>query len=48
MAKFILEVTLTFLSKKHVNFGEGLDFLKFSQGNREESTESQRKIKEIK
>ena len=25
--------TLIFLNKKHVNFGQGLDFLKFSEGN---------------
>ena len=42
--------TLEFLSKKHLNFGQGLDCLNFSQGNRRESEENlgstQEKIRE--
>ena len=38
--------TPEFLSKKHVNFGQGLDFLKFSQGNRGQNQENQRKHEE--
>ena len=35
--------TLDFLSKKHVKFGQGLDFLRFSEGNRGENDENRRK-----
>ena len=32
--------TLELLSKKRVNFGQGLDFLKFSEGSRGENEEN--------
>ncbi len=38
--------TLEFLSKKYLNFGKGLDFLKFSERNRSENDENQREIEE--
>ena len=38
--------TLDFLDKKHVFFGQGLDFLKFRQGNRDENEQIQGKNKE--
>ena len=38
--------TLTSLSKKHVKFDQGLDFLIFYQGNRGENQEKPRKNQE--
>ena len=38
--------THEFLSKKHLNFGQGLDFLKFSEGNRGQNRENQNKNNE--
>ena len=38
--------TLEFLNKKHLNFGQGLEFLKFGQGNRGLNQQIQRKSKE--
>ena len=35
-----------FLSKKHLNFGQGLEFLKFGQGNRGLNQQHRRKTKE--
>ena len=39
-------VTPEFLSKKHLNFGQGLEFLKFGQGNRGPNQQNRRKAKE--
>ena len=36
-----------FLNKKHLNFGQGLEFLKFGQGNRDLDQQNRRKSKEI-
>ena len=38
--------TPEFLSKKHLNFGQGLEFLKFGQGNRGLNEQNRRKTKE--
>ena len=38
--------TLECLNKKHVHFDKGLDFLKFSKGNRGQNEEHQRRNKE--
>ena len=38
--------TPEFLSKKHFNFGQGLDFLKFRQGNRGENERNRGNKKE--
>ena len=38
--------TPEFLSNKHVNFGQGLEFLKFGQGNRGPNQQNQRKTTE--
>ena len=38
--------TPEFLNKKHLNFGQGLEFLKFGQGNRGLNQQHQRKTKE--
>ena len=38
-----IRVTLEFLDKKHADFGQGLEFLKFGQGNRGLSQQNQRK-----
>ena len=44
----ILEESCTpeFLSKKHLNFGQGLEFLKFGQGNRDPNQQNRRKTTE--
>ena len=34
------------MSKKHLNFGQGLEFLKFGQGNRGLNQQNQRKTQE--
>ena len=34
------------MTKKHLNFGQGLDFLKFRQGNRGENEGNRRKTQE--
>ena len=39
-------VTPEFLNKKHLNFGQGLEFLKFGQGNRGLNQQHRRKTKE--
>ena len=38
--------TSSFLSKKHLNFGQGLEFLKFGQGNRGPNQQNRRKTEE--
>ena len=38
--------TPEFLNKKHLNFGKGLEFLKFGQGNRGLNQQIRRKSKE--
>ena len=38
--------TPEFLNKKHLNFGQGLEFLKFGQGNRGLNQQHRRKSKE--
>ena len=38
--------TLEFLNKKHLNFGQGLEFLKFGQGNRGLNQQNRRKTME--
>ena len=38
--------TLEFLSKKHVKFDQGLDFLNFCQGNRDENEQNRGKNQE--
>ena len=38
--------TLEVFSKKYLNVGQGLDFLKFSEGNRGQNEENRRKIVE--
>ena len=38
--------TPEFLNKKHLNFGQGLEFLKFGQGNRGLNQQNQRKTEE--
>ena len=38
--------TPEFLNKKHLNFGQGLEFLKFGQGNRGLNQQNRRKSKE--
>ena len=38
--------TPEFLSKKHLNFGQGLEFLKFGQGNRGPNQQNRRKTLE--
>ena len=38
--------TLGFLNKKHLNFGQGLEFLKFGQGNRGPNQQNRRKTEE--
>ena len=40
---FSIRDTLELLSKKQVIFGQGLDFLNFSQGNRSENEQNRRK-----
>ena len=35
------------MSKKHLNFGQGLEFLKFGQGNRGLNQQIRRKSKEL-
>ena len=40
------ERTPKILSKKHVNFGQGLEFLKFGQGNRGPNQQNRRKTEE--
>ena len=40
--------TPEFLSKKHLNFGQGLEFLKFGQGNRGPNQQNGRSTKEKK
>ena len=39
-------ITPGFLSKKHLNFGQGLEFLKFGQGNRGPNQQNRRKTQE--
>ena len=39
----LVRCTPKILSKKHVNFGQGLEFLNFSQGNRGQNEQNQRK-----
>ena len=39
-------ITPEFLDKKHLNFGQGLEFLKFGQGNRGLNDQNRRKSKE--
>ena len=39
--------TPEFLNKKHLNFGQGLEFLKFGQGNRGLNQQIRRKSKEL-
>ena len=39
--------TPEFLNKKHQNCGQGLEFLKFGQGNRGLNQQNRRKSKEI-
>ena len=41
-----LHPTPEFLSKKHLNFGQGLEFLKFGQGNRGLNHQNRSKTKE--
>ena len=38
--------TLEFLNKKHLNFGQGLEFLKFGQGNRGPNQQNRRNTEE--
>ena len=38
--------TPRFLNKKHLNFGQGLEFLKFGQGNRGPNQQNRRKTEE--
>ena len=38
--------TPEFLNKKHLNFGQGLEFLKFGQGNRGPNQQNRRKTEE--
>ena len=38
--------TSELLTKKHLKFGQGLDFLKFGQGNRGPDQQNRRKTKE--
>ena len=38
--------TPEFLSKKHQNFGQGLEFLKFGQGNRDPNQQNRRKTED--
>ena len=41
-----LRIHLDFLDKKHLNFGQGLEFLKFGQKNPGPNQQDQRKAKE--
>ena len=38
--------TPAFLSKKHLNFGQGLEFLKFGQGNRGPNQQNRRQTED--
>ena len=40
------QFTPDFLSKKHLNFGQGLEFLKFGQGNRGLNQQNRRQSKD--
>ena len=42
----ICRITPGFLNKKHLNFGQGLEFLKFGQGNRGPNQQNRRTTEE--